>query len=173
VSLSCIKAIIYLWSNVLPKCMKMENKFCQFIKSWSLNPLTLSPYSINPQAVGRAAGPPSECQTERGHTGHHHTRYCPPTPDPHHWALRHRQDVHPGTGCQTHPPPGPQQVGACFVFIVFGFKIYWIIFDLCSNLAWKFARPIWFNLVVVWCGSLIITVGLMYILQECSSKQIY
>lgn len=99
------------------------------------------------QAVGRTAGPPSECQAERGHPGHYHTHLHLSSPNPHHWALWYRQDLHPGTGCQTHSSPGQQQVQISPLFFLACIGIPSLIcktFDQC----WYFTGKSRFSCII-------------------------
>ncbi len=81
---------LFVWvAAVLPGCVCCQCVSCSF--------------SLVPQAVGWAAGSPFECQAEGSYSGHHHPPLHQPPAGAHHRTLRHRQDLHAGPGCQTHP----------------------------------------------------------------------
>lgn len=114
----------------------------QFLIKYSFLLLTMPSHILFTQAVGWAAGSTSKCQAERSHPGHHHSSFCSPAPNPHHWTLRYRKDFHPGTGCQAHSSTGEQQVGS-------GSAFYFSCFKTCDLTCMKW-RKLLLTIVFHW-----------------------
>lgn len=52
--------------------------------------------------MGRAVGSPAEYKTEGGYSGNHNSAFHPPSACSHHWTLWNGENIHTGTGSQTH-----------------------------------------------------------------------